>query len=186
MSLLGKGYLAFTVDQGADMERYQGIVELTGEHFQESVQHYFAQSEQILTGLRFALGRDAEGLWRAGCIMIQRLPEERGMAAGEAEEDDWRRVMVLLQSCKDEELLDPNLSQNDLLFRLFHEDGIRVQDPLPVHDACRCSAVRAENILRALTPEDRNDMTVDGKLVVKCEFCNRVYDFEPGALTASP
>ena len=179
MDLLGQGYLAFTVDQGEDMERYQGIVELTGRNIQESVRHYFSQSEQIATGMRFAMGQDAEGQWRAGGILLQRLPEQ-AHSTGEALENDWQRVMILLQSCTDEELLDPDLSQNDLLFRLFHEEGIRVYGPLPVRDVCRCSPERAENILRMIAPEERKDMTVEGKLVVTCEFCNRVYTFEAG------
>lgn len=180
MALLGKGYLAFTVDQGEDMERYQGIVDLTGGNFQECIQHYFSQSEQIATGMRFALGQDSTGQWRAGGIMLQRLPEQ-GHQQGEANEDDWRRVMILLQSCSDGELLDADLSQNDLLFRLFHEEGIRVYDPLPVRDVCRCSQERAENILRAIPAEERADLTVEGKLIVTCEFCNRVYTFDTGA-----
>lgn len=179
-TMMGKGYLAFTVDQGEDMERYQGIVELMGERFQDSVQHYFNQSEQIATGMRFALKQDSAGQWRAGAIMIQRLPQEKNITPGETEEDDWRRIMVLLQSCTDDELVDANLSQNDLLFRLFHEDGIRVYDPVPVIDTCRCSAERAENILSMLSEMEREEMTIDGKLNVKCEFCNRSYDFDPG------
>lgn len=179
MMLLGKGYLAFTVDQGDDMERYQGIVALAGKNFQDCIQHYFAQSEQIATGMRFAMGRDSDGRWRAGGILVQRLPEQ-SQSQGEAMEDDWRRVMILLASCRDEELLDPELSQNDLLFRLFHEEGIRVYDPQPVRDVCRCSRDRAENVLRMIAPDERMDMTVDGRFVVTCEFCNRVYDFDAG------
>lgn len=176
MALLGKGYLAFTVDQGEDTERYQGIVALSGGNLQESIQHYFTQSEQIATGIRFALGRDSGGIWRAGGILLQHLPQP-GQSLGEAREDDWRRAMVLLQSCRDEELLDPNLSQNDLLFRLFHEEGIRVYDPVPVRDVCRCSRERAENILGMIAPEERESLSVEGKFVVACEFCSRTYDF---------
>lgn len=176
-ALLGEGHLAFTVDQGEDTDRYQGIVALTGVNLQECIHHYFSQSEQVMTGIRFALDRDEAGQWRAGGIIIQRLPDA-GAGKSNIDEDDWRRVMVLLQSCSDKELLDKNLSQNDLLFRLFHEEGIRVYDPEPVSDVCRCSRSRAENILRAITPEERIDLTVDGHLDVTCEFCSRSYDFD--------
>lgn len=179
IDLLGQGHLAFTVDQGEDMERYQGIVSLTGELLQDSVQHYFAQSEQIATGIRIAVGHTADG-WRAGAIMLQRLPEQQH-DIGEAEEDSWRHAMVLLQSCTDAELLDTGLSHNDLLFRLFHENGVRVYDPSPVEEGCRCSPERAENILEMMSEDERRDMIVDGKIIVTCEFCNREYRFEgPG------
>jgi molecular chaperone Hsp33 len=178
-SLMGTGHLAFTVDQGEDMERYQGIVSLTGGSLQDSVQHYFTQSEQIATGIRIAVGRDADGQWRAGGIMLQRLPEEGGINnPGEGEEDDWRRTMILLQSCKDEELLDANLTQNDLLFRLFHEEGVRVYEPTPVEEGCRCSQERAERIIATMSDEDRYDMTVDDRITVTCEFCSREYIFD--------
>lgn len=176
-SLLGKGYLAFTVDQGPDTEQYQGIVELAGDTLQESVQHYFAQSEQITTGLRMAVSRDADGKWHAGAIMLQRLPEQN-QQAGEGQEDGWRRAMILLQSCTDEELVDTAMSQNDLLFRLFHEEEVRVYDPEPIHEGCRCSRERAENIIGMLSPEEKAEMTVDGQVQVKCEFCDREYDFQ--------
>jgi len=178
-SLMGTGHLAFTVDQGEDMERYQGIVSLTGGSLQDSVQHYFTQSEQIATGIRIAVGRDADGQWRAGGIMLQRLPEEGGINnPGEGEEDDWRRTMILLQSCKDEELLDANLTQNDLLFRLFHEEGVRVYEPTPVEEGCRCFQERAERIIATMSDEDRYDMTVDDRITVTCEFCSREYIFD--------
>ena len=177
-SLLGQGHLVFTVDQGDDTERYQGIVSLTGDSLQDSVQHYFNQSEQIATGIRIAVNRTAKGEWRAGAIMLQRLPEQGHPVDGEAHEDDWRRAMVLLQSCTDDELLDESLSQNDLLFRLFHEGGVRVYDPLPVEEGCRCSAERANHILDMMSEEDRQDMIVDNKIIVTCEFCNREYVFD--------
>lgn len=175
--LMGEGYLAFTVDQGPETEQYQGIVALTGDSLQECVQHYFSQSEQITTAIRMALGKDAQGAWRAGAIMLQRLPEQAAKI-GEAQEDDWRRAMILMQSCKDNELLDPSLSQNDLLFRLFHEEDIRVYDPEVIHEGCRCSIDRAQNIIGMMSMEDLQDMTVNGKIQVTCEFCDREYNFD--------
>ncbi|MGB0720154.1 MAG: Hsp33 family molecular chaperone HslO, partial [Bdellovibrionales bacterium] len=144
---LGKGYIAFTVDQGAETERYQGIVELQGASLVDCVQHYFLQSEQIKTGIKMAAGL-RDGKWRAGGVMVQMMPEEGGYAAlGNVDEDDWRRAMVLLDSCTDDELLDPDLHSNVLLRRLYHEEGVRVFDPLPLRHACRCSQDKVEQVV---------------------------------------
>lgn len=179
MDLLGKGYIAFTVDQGGDTERYQGIVDLAGGSLQDSIQHYFAQSEQITTGTRMAISRDqTDGTWRAGAIMLQQLPEQKDGSDGESREDDWRRAMILLQSCKDNELLDFTLPATDLLYRLFHEDGVRAFDPVLITEQCRCSRARAEKILDIMSPEEKVEMTIDGTITVACEFCSRVYAFE--------
>lgn len=183
MILMGKGYLAFTVDQGDDMERYQGVVALSGKSFSDSVLHYFSQSEQIVTGIRMAMEK-RDGKWRAGAIMLQQLPEQKSEREGEAAEDSWRTAMVLLESCTEGELLDPAVTQEDLLFRLFHEDGVRVYDPQPISEGCRCSYERAENILGMMTAEERGDMVVDGKITVKCEFCSREYAFDPPKVEA--
>lgn len=179
--LLGAGYIAFTVDQGEHTDRYQGIVELQGATLGECAHHYFRQSEQIQAGIKLAIGRGASGAWRAGGIMLQRLPEEGGVAAergGEAEEDAWRRAMVLMSSGTAGELLDPDLAPNDLLFRLFHEDGVRVFAPHPLEPRCRCSRERIERILRAMSEEDIAALAADDEAVeVTCEFCNTRYDF---------
>ena len=128
-ALLGKGHIAFTVDQGQHTDRYQGIVELYGKTLADCVQHYFRQSEQIDTGLTVAVDRNDQGHWRAGGIMLQRLPEQQPGIAPQLSsdaEDGWRRAMVLMASTTADELLAPDLRANDLLFRLFHEDGVRV------------------------------------------------------------
>jgi molecular chaperone Hsp33 len=181
-ALLGKGYLAFTVDQGEYTEPYQGIVELVGPGLADCLQHYFRQSEQIDAGLKLALGR-REGRWRAGGLMVQRLPDapDFGFRASH-EEDDWRRAMLLMDSCTESELLDPRLPPNDLLFRLFHHDGVRVFRPAGLRKGCRCSRTRAERILQALPTEEVRDCMVDGKVVITCEFCNATYEFDELAL----
>ena len=122
-ALLGKGHLAFTVDQGSDTERYQGIVDLSGETLWECAQHYFRQSEQLQAGLRSAV-RHGEGGWRGGGIMLQRLPDPEKQVPTDRE-DDWRRAMVLLGSATDDELVQPALSGEALLYRLYNEDGVR-------------------------------------------------------------
>tara|TARA_B100000508_G_C11460102_1_gene278796 strand:- start:793 stop:1770 length:978 start_codon:yes stop_codon:yes gene_type:complete len=180
--LLGKGYVAFTVDQGERTERYQGIVELKGASLVDCVQHYFAQSEQIETGIRLAVGQ-RDGKWRASGIMLQKIPEEGGAQDVEMksnlDEDDWRRAMILLQSCKDEELLDPELSSYDLLIRLFHEEGVRVFDPMTVQKSCRCSLEKIENVLAMMSDDDRKEIVVDDKISMVCEFCSHDYVLDP-------
>lgn len=178
-TLLGKGYIAFTVDQGAHAERYQGIVELKGTTLVDSIQHYFAQSEQIGTGIVLAVGQGTDGHWQAQGIMLQQMPEERGKVPGQAEEDDWRRAMILLQSCRSDEWLDPALTPHDILRRLFHEEGVRVYAPHALTKGCRCDRARVESVLNMMSEADRRDMTIDGKITMTCEFCNIDFTFDP-------
>lgn len=185
MTLFGTGYIAFTVDQGGDTERYQGIVSLTGDSLQDSIQHYFSQSEQLMTGVRIALCR-VDGHWRGGGIMLQKIPDDGGAPQGEATEDDWRRAMVLLQSCTEVEMTDPALPAEDLLFRLYHEDGVRVYPAISVRESCRCSQERADHIVAMMSSEERTEMTIDGKIVVTCEFCSRSYDVDPAIPAPEP
>jgi molecular chaperone Hsp33 len=180
--LLGAGHLAYTVDQGPEMERYQGIVALSGATLADCLQHYFMQSEQIQTGLVVASG-NAGGTWRAAGLILQRLPEEAGQAAPDAPDDDaWRRAMVLQASCTEAELLDPGLPVDDLLFRLFHEEGVRVFRRRPLVARCRCARGRLEETLRSLPRAEIEDLRVDGEVVVTCEYCNRRYRFDDAAL----
>lgn len=184
-ALTGPGYLAFTVDQGAHTERYQGIVELKESGLADSVQHYFRQSEQINTGLRMAVAKIG-GVWRGGGVLIQRVPDEGGheVAPASTDEDDWRRTMILLETCKDEELLDPSLSADGLLYRLFHEEGVRVFEPKPVIHQCRCGQEKLAGILRTMPPEDVADMVQDGTIGMTCQFCSKIYHFNPDDLRA--
>ena len=180
--LLGKGYLAFTVDQGDDTERYQGIVDLVGATMAECVQHYFRQSEQLDTGIQLAVAPQVgeQTRWRAGALMIQRLPTEDAPPLadpGSAAEDDWRRTMLLLASCTPDELLSPDLPAHDLLYRLFHEEGVRVYNPGTVRFSCRCTRERVENVLKSLPRSEVEDLKVNGHIAATCEFCNTTYDF---------
>lgn len=174
---LGKGYIAFTVDQGAKTDRYQGIVELKGASIVDCVQHYFNQSEQIGSGIKMAAGKRGD-VWRAGAIMLQHMPEDQHNPAAGADnlrEDDWRRAMILLDTCTDEELLDPDLHSNALLTRLFHEEGVRVYDQINVTKGCRCNADKVLNILSQMPEDDISHMAKDDKIEMHCEFCS--YDF---------
>jgi molecular chaperone Hsp33 len=181
--LLGGGHLAYTVDQGPDMERYQGIVALSGATLADCLQHYFLQSEQIQTGLIVASG-NAGGTWRGAGLILQRLPEEASGRAVSAvpDEDAWRRAMVLQASCTETELLDPGLPVNDLLYRLFHEEGVRVFRRRPLVARCRCTRARLEQTLRSLPRAEIEDLKIDGEVVVTCEYCNRRYCFDDAAL----
>lgn len=180
--LLGKGHIAFTVDHGMSVERYQGIVELKGKSLTECVQHYFSQSEQIDTGIMMAVGQ-REGAWRSAGLMLQHMPEEggeKGMRdSSNLNEDDWRRAMILMQSCTEKELLSPELNSHTILTRLFHEEGVRVFEPTPLSHVCRCSGQRVENILLMMPQEERDEMVVDGEIKMTCEFCSRDYIMDP-------
>jgi molecular chaperone Hsp33 len=181
-TLLGTGYIAFTVDQGEHTERYQGIVELSGETLSDSIQHYFRQSEQLDTGIKVAVAFTDLG-WRGGALMLQRLPEDQvQQTLGSDVADDWRRAMVLMGTCTDRELLDPNLSANDLLFRLFNEDGVRVWAPTDLNASCRCSRDRVATVLASLPRDEIADLKVNGNVEVTCEFCNSTYTFDDAQL----
>jgi molecular chaperone Hsp33 len=184
--LLGAGHIAFTVDQGEHADRYQGIVELQGASLAECAHHYFRQSEQIQAGIKVAVGRDpASQAWRAGGIMLQRLPADGfDEFAREAQEDGWRRAMVLMSSSTSAELLDPALAHHDLLFRLFHEDGVRVFDAHALAARCRCSRERIERILHQLPPADNAEIAQDEEVRVTCEFCNTTYSFARAEIAA--
>ena len=176
MSLVGKGWLAFTVDQGPDTERYQGIVALRGKTLAECVQHYFLQSEQIATGITVAIGEEG-GVWTGTALLLQRLPTDSGQP-GTAEEDDWRRSMVLMATLTAVEMLDPALSDQALLWRLFHEDGIRVFDANILVDGCRCSRDKVSSALRSLGRAELASLREDGLVKVTCEFCTTEYRFD--------
>lgn len=178
--LLGSGYLAFTVDQKDLADRYQGIVELATGTFAEAVQHYFRQSEQLPTGIIASVSKDEQGNWRGGCLMLQRMPKEGGIEkppTDTSSEDDWLRAMILMQTCDPVELTDGVLKPNELLFRLFHEEGVRVYEPQQFRHKCRCSEERVSGMLRSLPKAEIETMTVNGLVVVTCEFCNRSYKY---------
>ena len=171
-SLLGAGYLAFTVDQGDHAELYQGIVELQGSTLIECVHHYFQQSYQFEAALTLSVERQSDAQWRAGGLMLQCLPEDELSLHKEDADEAWRRATILLGSCKREELTDVALSPHQLLLRLFHEDGVRVFKTHPLAFSCRCSPDRAESIINMLSINEIDEYMVDGKISIKCEFCN--------------
>jgi molecular chaperone Hsp33 len=180
-NLLGGGYLALTVDQGPHTDRYQGMVELVGETLAECAQHYFRQSQQMDAAITLSAGRTGEtpdAPWRAAGIMVQRIADAPAPQPSSDDGDDaWRRVMMLMATGTDAEMLDPALTAERYLFRLFHEEGVRVTAPRPVARGCRCSAERVENVLVRLPADELDDLAIDGKLEVTCEFCAETYRF---------
>ena len=185
--LLGDGYLAFTVDQGADTRRYQGLVALEGATLAECAHNYLRQSVQIDAAVKLAVGRvgDDEGAesWRSGGLMVQRAPAGDGpRISGDPvdpeEEDAWRRAVILMGSSTNDELLDRSLHPHRLLYRLFSEDGVRVFTPTALKIECRCSRQRVARVLRSFPPAEIETMKVDGSVVVTCEFCNAAYVFD--------
>ena len=197
--LLGSGHLALTIDQGPDMSRYQGVVPLEGQGLEEAAHQYFRQSEQIPTLVRLAVAESVTGegrQWRAGGLMVQFLPQsidrmrQADLHPGDApdgtvlhehaEDDAWTEAKSLAATVEDHELVDPTLSSERLLFRLFHERGVKVFQGQGVNDACRCSTDRIEDMLRRFTPEERRDMVGDnGRIGITCEFCSTHREFDP-------
>lgn len=184
--LLGGGYIAFTVDQGSKTDRYQGIVELSGRTLSECTHAYFQQSEQLDAGVMIAAGRTDRG-WRAGGIMVQRLPYARDLPGrpSEDEYDDlWRTAVTLMSSTRPQELIVDNLTPDRLLYRLFHESGVRAYEAHAVSDTCRCSSERVERVLLSLSDRELDEMKIDGVVIVNCEFCKREWRYDDGALDA--
>lgn len=197
--LLGKGHLAFTIEPDGLSSRYQGVVELDGRGLQSAAAGYFERSEQIPTLTRLAVGQTltAEGPnWRAGGLIAQFLPvsEARrrladldpgdapeGHAPDAAREDDaWVEAKTLAVTAEDHELLDPTLSSERLLYRLFHERGVRVFSPTRLADVCRCSAERIDTMLQSFSAAERRAMVGDDDMIgVTCEFCSVKRIFDP-------
>ncbi len=195
--LFGAGYLAFTVDQGDETERYQGIVELTGATLADCAHHYFRQSEQFRAGLKVAIHLGADGAWRAGAVMVQALPPDgaQGSAEGrdrlttfdsavEDADEMWRRMLILMSSARSDELVDPTLPAWRLVDRLFLTEGVRIFRPHGLRNACRCSRARVTSVLTAIPPGELADMKIDGVVRVTCEFCNTSYDFDDEQIVA--
>ncbi len=176
--LLGSGQLAFTVDQGSDTERYQGISELDGATLSECIHHYFRNSEQLETVI-FSTARIDDDVALAGALMIQRLPGKNALSEEEAE-DGWRRAVTILSSLTADELLDENLDHDALLYRLYHEDGVRAYEPIEIVHKCRCSRDKVAGALKSFTRDDITDE--DGNAQVVCEFCKADYIFTPADL----
>jgi len=182
-TLLGDGLFVMTIDQGPDTERYQGITPIEGETLALCAERYFDQSEQTPTRVRLAVAQlhtDAGPVWRAGGMMLQNIAED--YARGSTQ-DVWERAQALFETLGEDELIDPTVPPERLLYRLFHENGVRLFTPSPLRAFCRCSQDRIEGVLRSFPASERADMIEDDGLIrVTCEYCSRTYDVEPEAI----
>ncbi|MBX6426207.1 MAG: Hsp33 family molecular chaperone [Variibacter sp.] len=204
-ALLGRGHLAMTIDQGPHMSRYQGLVPLDGGSLEAAAHEYFHRSEQIPTRVRLAVAEEFhpghDGLrrrWRAGGILLQFLPSSpermrrpdldpgdapEGAAPHVVAEDEaWTEGRALLETVEDLELIDPALSHERLIYRLFHERGVRVFRSVALAAECSCSHRKIMDMLRRFSSGDRAYMVENGAISVTCEFCNRTYVIDPGEL----
>ena len=197
--LLGHGHMAFTIDPGGEMNRYQGVIALEGQGLEAAAHHYFERSEQIPTLVRLAVGEIVTargGQWRAGGLVAQYLPKagDRRLKAdfhpGDApegvephridEDDAWTEAKARAATTEAHELIDPMLSGERLLFRLFNERGVRVFEPTPLAAVCRCSAEGVDAMLRSFPPHEVREMVGDdGMIGVTCEFCSTKRTFNP-------
>lgn len=185
-SLLGKGVFIMTLDQGPDFDRHQGITPIEGESLSLCAEHYFAQSEQVPTKVRLAVGQvstEAGQQWRAGGAMIQMVA---GDTARGSTEEVWDRSRALFATLGDDELIDPTITPEILLFRLFHEDGVRLEEAHPLAAVCRCSRERIASVLTSFSDQERAEMVEDdGQIRVTCEYCASVYEIAPDEIPAA-
>jgi molecular chaperone Hsp33 len=203
-ALLGTGYLGFTIEQGAQQTRYQGIVALDGQGLEAAAMQYFRQSEQIPSAIRIAVAEEQLAVkggsrhrWRSGGILAQFLPtapermRQADLDPGDApagaprhevaEDDAWIEARSLVETTEDIELVDPELGLDRLLYRLFNERGVAVSDPMLLRDQCRCSEERIHEMLKQFKAEDLAEMREqDGLIGITCEFCARRYRLSLG------
>jgi molecular chaperone Hsp33 len=205
-SMLGKGALALTMDPGYGQRRYQGIVPLEQATLEEAIELYFRQSEQIPTQIRIAVAEsmrpDVERednpsghQWRGGGIMVQFLPDNSDrivtpdLPAGDVpdnhvdrrnlpQDEAWAEAESLVLTLADDELTDPTILADTLLYRLFHERGVRVFAAQAVQEECTCSRFHVLNTLKGLSNTEKAEMISDKLVNVTCDFCNRHYSYQ--------
>jgi molecular chaperone Hsp33 len=178
-ALLGRGVIAFTADQGPDMDRYQGIVQLAGLTLPDMTQHYFDTSEQFPCQVRLAC-RHTDAGWRAGALVLERVAGEGGVDPAldaAAQDDAWLTATTLAATLKDDELLDDDLSSERLLYRLFGGEGVAADQARALAFGCRCSRQRLARILETFETDDLDHMIVGSDIVMTCEFCNHDFRF---------
>ena len=178
-ALLGDGYLAFTVDQGEETDRHQGIVAIEGESLSDMALHYFETSEQLDCWIRLACRHTPSG-WRAAALVLERVASEGGLAESLAADDPteaWHTATTLAGTLSEDELLDDGLEPEGLLFRLFHGEGVVADRARALAYGCRCTRARLSSILGGFAADDLDHMNVDGSIVMTCEFCNHDFRF---------
>jgi molecular chaperone Hsp33 len=203
-SQIGEGYFALMIDQGQDMQPYQGFTPIAGASLSDCAQTYFAQSEQIPTRFSLTFGKSqvpgGNSRWRAGGVMLQHMPAVGGSVAAEAgsgeggllshvdilggaEAENWNRANVLLDTVEELELIGPTVAPTDLLIRLFNEEGPRVFDAQTVKFGCSCSPEKVVQAMSIYSAKDIKTMTTtDGTVTADCQFCGKHYVFDPSTL----
>lgn len=179
-TLMGGGTFAMTIDQGPEMDRYQGLSAIEGSSLGDCAEHYFAQSEQIPTQIKLCVGQvqnaGEDMAWRGGGMMIQQIA---GDAARGDTKEAWDTAKALFATLSDEEMLDPALDMPTILYRLFHEDGVRMLEAETVQFNCSCSRERLYDTLMSFPKSERDSMFEDGAIKAKCDFCSVDYVFLP-------
>lgn len=176
--LLGQGSLAFTMEAGHHTNLYQGIVELSGNDLAQVAEQYYISSEQIPTKIKLASHFCAKTGWRAGGLFLQYLPH----TSADPENDAWREANILAHTLSDEELLDKELGAHRLLFRLFHEHEIKLFNEQFLQDKCSCNREKILEMLQGFDPPALEEMVIDNKITVQCQFCSQSYDFQPAEI----
>ena len=189
--LMGDGYIAFTVDDGSTNGRYQGIVELDDQHLSDAAMRWYKNSEQLNTVVVCAAAEGRDG-WQAVALMLQRIAAEGGNgdvmtwsdAGSRAKSDDaWHTAKTLLGSITRGELLDPALSPENIVFRLFNAMAPHSAKARPVADQCRCNVEKIEAVLQQLAADEVEDLAdEDGKLTITCEFCKTQRSYHKDAI----
>jgi molecular chaperone Hsp33 len=182
--LLGKGYLAFTCDQGPEMDRYQGIVAIEGATLTDMVSNYFRTSEQLQTHVHLACAPSASG-WRAGALILEKVAGQGGLGAGmdeDAEAEAWRTAVALASTLTDAELLDDHLPADRLLHRLFGLEGLVLNRARPLSYGCRCTRARLAGVLAGFPEKELDEMAQEGTITMTCEFCNLGFRFDRAEL----
>ena len=192
-TLMGSGYIAFTVDDGTSNGRYQGIVELDERHLSDAAMRWYENSEQLDTIIVCAAENNADG-WQAVALMLQKIAVDGGKGDGAsapktneqaraASDDAWHTAKTLLGSITRGELLDPALLPEDIIFRLFNSMAPHSAPARPVLDQCRCNVEKIESMLQQLAPDAIDDMSDhDGNLTVTCEFCKTTRAYHKDAI----
>ncbi|GFE97295.1 33 kDa chaperonin [Gluconobacter sp. Gdi] len=183
--LLGNGYLAFTIDQGADMDRHQGIVELTGETLSEMAVHYFQTSEQHDCWIRLFCLKTVDG-WRASALVLERIADEGGIENAAQAEDAWETACTFAETLQDREMFDETLESGDLIHRLFGTLDVQIATPRALAYGCRCSRARLASVLERFGEDDLDHMVENGAITMNCEFCNVGFRFTRDELGEKP
>ena len=184
-NFLGHGYLAFTVDQGGPDKTYQGVTDIQGKTLADCAMRYFRQSEQIDTFIRLFVHKPQtpEGRWAAAGLLIQKLPSAGGKISEETDiEESWKEAIIFAESLQADEIFNADLSNQDLLHRLYHAHGLEVAENKTYRFGCRCSREKLHNILSAMKEEELDSLVENGTITAKCEFCGEQYSFAKGEL----